>query len=219
MAVGRPILYIGPPGSTPWRTIERHQCGWNIQPGDSAGLVRLLHRLAANREEIAAAGAAARAAFEAHYDLPQGVARVQAIVEHEAARGPVPTMFRLPSLRLSGLILLGWLAFMAALVAASLLPPAALGPLAALDHRAVAFNHFFSFALLAAVPCALLNFRRHRAVCAGAVVLLGFVLELLQAFTPGHTPDVNAMIVNCCGATAGWLLAKLSVRAAAQLAH
>ena len=56
MAAGRPVLYVGPQGSTPARIIERHECGWRIEPGDTAGMVRLLKRLEQDRGLVREAG-------------------------------------------------------------------------------------------------------------------------------------------------------------------
>src|SRR5258708_12259252 len=44
MAAGRPMLYIGPQGATPARVLQQHQCGWRIEPGDAAGMIRLFKR-------------------------------------------------------------------------------------------------------------------------------------------------------------------------------
>jgi glycosyltransferase involved in cell wall biosynthesis len=49
MAAGRPILYIGPREATPARIIGRYQCGWQIDPGDSATLIAVLKHLAVNQ--------------------------------------------------------------------------------------------------------------------------------------------------------------------------
>ena len=80
MAAGRPILYIGPREATPARIVGRFRCGWQIDPGDAAGLVALLELLAANPGLIREAGARGRKAFLQHYDLPIGVARVCSIL-------------------------------------------------------------------------------------------------------------------------------------------
>jgi len=80
MAAGRPILYIGPCGSTPARIIEQHGCGWRIDPGDSGSLVRLLRELEQNRELVREAGVRARDAFEKHYDKSIGVGRLLSIL-------------------------------------------------------------------------------------------------------------------------------------------
>jgi hypothetical protein len=76
MAAGRPLLYIGPDGSTPARHIQDFGCGWRIRPGDVDGLVQLLHHLNLNRDLLVEAGARGRAAFERNFDHPLGVARV-----------------------------------------------------------------------------------------------------------------------------------------------
>lgn len=80
MAAGRPLLYIGPDGSTPARHIKRFNCGWRVQPGNVDGLVRLLFQLDANRHLLYEAGDRGRLAFEEHFDRPIGVARIAAIV-------------------------------------------------------------------------------------------------------------------------------------------
>lgn len=68
MAAGRPILYVGPKDATPSRVIERFGCGWQIDPGNVAGLLALLRRLVNERQEIVDAGLRARKAFEQNYD-------------------------------------------------------------------------------------------------------------------------------------------------------
>jgi glycosyltransferase involved in cell wall biosynthesis len=80
MAAGRPVLYVGPQGATPAHVIESHGCGWRIEPGDSAGMVKLLERLEQDRTLVREAGAQARRAFENHYDRPIGVARILSIL-------------------------------------------------------------------------------------------------------------------------------------------
>jgi putative colanic acid biosynthesis glycosyltransferase WcaI len=80
MAAGRPVLYVGPRGTTPADIIERYGCGWRIEPGDTQGLVGLLRRLEQDRGLLNDAGVRARGAFETHYDKPIGVARVLSIL-------------------------------------------------------------------------------------------------------------------------------------------
>lgn len=80
MAAGRPLLYIGPDGSTPAHHIRRFDCGWQIQPGDADGLENLLLHLNGNRRLLLEAGGRARTAFEQNFDLPIGVARIQQIL-------------------------------------------------------------------------------------------------------------------------------------------
>jgi hypothetical protein len=76
MAAGRPLLFIGPRQATAARIIERFGCGWQVNAGDSAGLVDLLRTLAVSPEMAIQAGARARRAFIANYDLPAGVSAV-----------------------------------------------------------------------------------------------------------------------------------------------
>jgi colanic acid biosynthesis glycosyl transferase WcaI len=80
MAAGRPVLYIGPQGATPARVIEGHGCGWRVEPGDTAGLVRLLERLERDRNLLREAGGRARRAFEKYYDKAIGVERILSIL-------------------------------------------------------------------------------------------------------------------------------------------
>ena len=80
MAAGRPILFIGPPDASAARLIERHACGWRVDDGDTEGLVKLLHRLEADRAAIHSAGRHAREAFESYYDIRIGVSRIAAIL-------------------------------------------------------------------------------------------------------------------------------------------
>ena len=80
MAAGRPVLFIGPEESTPAQIIRRFDCGWHIECGNSDALRRLLFDLKANPSAVSEAGQRARAAFERHFDLPQGVGRICSII-------------------------------------------------------------------------------------------------------------------------------------------
>ena len=87
MAANRPILFIGPKEATPAGLIKRFGCGWQIDPGDVAAVTELLEMLAVNRELITEAGQKARAAFDRHYDLRLGVARVAAALGLDPVKG------------------------------------------------------------------------------------------------------------------------------------
>jgi glycosyltransferase involved in cell wall biosynthesis len=80
MAAGRPLLYIGPDGSTPACHIRNFDCGWRIEPGDVEGVIRLLQHLNLNRQLLIEAGGRGRLAFDQHFDRSIGVARILAIV-------------------------------------------------------------------------------------------------------------------------------------------
>jgi glycosyltransferase involved in cell wall biosynthesis len=90
MAAGRPVLYIGPQGATPACLLEWHGCGWRVEPGDAAGLIRLLQRLEQDRSLVREAGARARRAFEKYYDKPIGVARILSILGLSETSRPTP---------------------------------------------------------------------------------------------------------------------------------
>jgi glycosyltransferase involved in cell wall biosynthesis len=98
MAAGRPVLYIGPRDGTPARLIERFQCGWQVNPGDTAGLAHLLERLNAERHLIFEAGARARRAFEEQYDRPIAAARIVKILglDPAGAEARIPDKHRTP---------------------------------------------------------------------------------------------------------------------------
>jgi UDP-GlcNAc:undecaprenyl-phosphate GlcNAc-1-phosphate transferase len=94
MAAGRPILFIGPRQATPARIIEKHRCGWHIEPGDAGGLIELLETLASRPDVIHQAGANARQAFELHYDRAIAVNRLCAILGVATpAQAPLTTPF------------------------------------------------------------------------------------------------------------------------------
>ena len=80
MAAGRPILFIGPKECQTNRIIQKHKCGWQINPGDVDSLIALLHHLRENPAERSKAGHQARKAFEENYDRPIGVARILDII-------------------------------------------------------------------------------------------------------------------------------------------
>jgi len=80
LASGRPMLYVGPENATPSLVLQRHACGWRVEPGDVAGMVGLLQALERDRSMLYEAGARARRAFEMYYDRPIGAGRVLSIL-------------------------------------------------------------------------------------------------------------------------------------------
>ena len=92
MAAGRPILYVGPENATPSLVVQKHRCGWRVEPGDVARMVRLLETLERDRSIVYEAGARARHAFEAYYDRHIGASRVLSILGlGEVPRAIVPS--------------------------------------------------------------------------------------------------------------------------------
>ena len=90
MAAGRPMLYGGPRTATPSRLLDRHDCGWRIEPGNPDGMVRLLHRLEQDRGLLRESGARARTAFEHYYARPIGDGRILSILGIVATPRPTP---------------------------------------------------------------------------------------------------------------------------------
>ena len=80
LAAGRPVLFIGPRAATPALVIQRHDCGWQIDPGDVNGLTQLLSHLSQNPHLVHQAGVRARQALLDHYDLPISIDRIEAIL-------------------------------------------------------------------------------------------------------------------------------------------
>ncbi len=61
MAVGKPILYIGPRNSEIWLVIEENEIGYCFEPSDRQGIVSFLQRLSlADRNELRQKGERAR---------------------------------------------------------------------------------------------------------------------------------------------------------------
>lgn len=86
LAAARPVLFIGPRQATPALVIERHDCGWQVDPGDVEGLAQLLRHLAANPQLVQQAGARAREALVEHYDLPISIQRFADILAQPTAQ-------------------------------------------------------------------------------------------------------------------------------------
>ena len=84
LAAGRPVLFIGPKDSTVSQIIERFNCGWQVDNGDSAALIELLKSLAVAPAKVWVAGQRARKAFDRHYDLHLGVARICSLIGAQA---------------------------------------------------------------------------------------------------------------------------------------
>jgi glycosyltransferase involved in cell wall biosynthesis len=87
MAVGRPVLLIGPRPSHAGDLIERHGIGWRAGHGDVEGLVAVLQQVATMpRAELAAMGERAREAALQHYSKERLCAEFCDIIE----RGMMP---------------------------------------------------------------------------------------------------------------------------------
>jgi glycosyltransferase involved in cell wall biosynthesis len=81
LAMGLPILYIGPPGGNVHEAIERFGCGVSLRHGDVDGVVEFLSRLRrdpAARQEYARRS---RLAFETAYTDLVGLARFDSLLD------------------------------------------------------------------------------------------------------------------------------------------
>jgi glycosyltransferase involved in cell wall biosynthesis len=86
MAVGRPVLLIGPTPSHAAELIERHRIGWRAKHEDVAGAIVAIRQAAAMPAgELAAMGARAREAVHQHYSKQQLSAAFCDIVERGMA--------------------------------------------------------------------------------------------------------------------------------------
>lgn len=81
MAAGRPIAYLGPPGSEVSRLVEEHRIGWSGRPGDGDGLAQVLEELSRDSGTVSEMGNRARMALCAHYDRPHAVRRWREVLE------------------------------------------------------------------------------------------------------------------------------------------
>jgi colanic acid biosynthesis glycosyl transferase WcaI len=82
MAVGRPILALGPRRSHIADLVHRHQVGWHVEHGDTAAAVAALRYIAsADAAALGELGARARAAIAQHFDRSALIARFCGILE------------------------------------------------------------------------------------------------------------------------------------------
>jgi hypothetical protein len=81
LAMGVPIVYVGPAGGNVHEAIERFGCGVSLRHGDVDGLVAFLGRLRAQPALRAELSTRARAAFEAAYSDHAGLARFDALLD------------------------------------------------------------------------------------------------------------------------------------------
>jgi glycosyltransferase involved in cell wall biosynthesis/peroxiredoxin len=97
MASGRPTLFLGPDHCESADTVRQAECGLTLRPGDAAGLVEALGRLADDPERVAQMGRRGRAAFLAQHEKALCCARWNAAVADLLAdRSPSPAMIPHP---------------------------------------------------------------------------------------------------------------------------
>ena len=81
LAMGLPIIYIGPSGGNVHEAIERFGCGISLRHGDSSGLVRFLERLRSEPAWGDDLGRRSRLAFETAYSDRVGLARFDSLLD------------------------------------------------------------------------------------------------------------------------------------------
>jgi colanic acid biosynthesis glycosyl transferase WcaI len=73
LAAGRPILFVGDARSSIARIVQDHHCGAVVSSGESARLAQIITDWAADQEQLARLGVAAREAFEKHFERARAV--------------------------------------------------------------------------------------------------------------------------------------------------
>jgi glycosyltransferase involved in cell wall biosynthesis len=92
MAVGRPVLFVGPTPSHAADLLERHRLGWRVDHGDVNAATAVLRQIAwLSRAELATMGERARAAVQQHYSKARLCAAFCDVVERSLRPLPAPT--------------------------------------------------------------------------------------------------------------------------------
>jgi glycosyltransferase involved in cell wall biosynthesis len=81
LAMGRPIVYVGPAGSNVDDAIERFGCGISVRSGDVDGLVDAVCRLRDDHDWTAQLSKQARLAFESAYADTVALPRFDAVID------------------------------------------------------------------------------------------------------------------------------------------
>jgi hypothetical protein len=91
MAVGRPILLVGPPENHVADIMAEHDIGWHVQHGDVEGAVRVLREIASmSQEELEAKGQRAYDAIVARGGRAAAVERLTDVIEFGKREAPLP---------------------------------------------------------------------------------------------------------------------------------
>jgi colanic acid biosynthesis glycosyl transferase WcaI len=80
-AAGRPMISIAAKDGEIAGMVERHQCGINIDPGDSSGLASALLDLSNNADACSAMGNRARAMLDSHFTRRQAVQQWRDVIK------------------------------------------------------------------------------------------------------------------------------------------
>jgi glycosyltransferase involved in cell wall biosynthesis len=81
LAAGRPVAFVGQPGSDIGAFIQERNVGFSVSSGDGGVLAQSIRLLARDPERRARLGKNARALFEKEYSLANGIARWRELLE------------------------------------------------------------------------------------------------------------------------------------------
>jgi colanic acid biosynthesis glycosyl transferase WcaI len=87
LAMGLPVIYVGPKGSNVDDAIESCDCGISLRHGDVNGLIRFITELAADPEQKRRIATRSRGAFEARYSDEVALAEYDRLLERLLAAG------------------------------------------------------------------------------------------------------------------------------------
>jgi colanic acid biosynthesis glycosyl transferase WcaI len=87
LAMGLPIVYMGPPGTNVDDAIQRYRCGFSIRQGDVPGIVEAIRRLRGDRDLADELSRNARRAFEEAYSDRIALPRFDALLEGLTSSG------------------------------------------------------------------------------------------------------------------------------------
>jgi colanic acid biosynthesis glycosyl transferase WcaI len=85
LASGRPVLFVGDPGSEIVSLLRKYECGFAVESGDYRGLARIVQRLATDVELRSRLGANARALFEGRFAQPIALDAWESLIDAAAS--------------------------------------------------------------------------------------------------------------------------------------
>ncbi|HEX6159757.1 MAG TPA: glycosyltransferase family 4 protein [Thermoanaerobaculia bacterium] len=80
LAVARPVVFIGARDGEVARLVEEARCGYVIEPGDAAGLARVLRELASDRAKVREMGERGRTMYEQRFAPRHAFARWEEVL-------------------------------------------------------------------------------------------------------------------------------------------
>lgn len=89
LAVGRPVIFVGPQHCEVAQIVRGSGCGFVVAPGDTAAAADALRQLASDADLRRAMGERARTYYEEHFGRRRSVARIIDLIERVAAAPPV----------------------------------------------------------------------------------------------------------------------------------